>query len=187
MRSDEDLACGIQQGQTDDLRVLVERYHAPLFGYLYRLTGGDDALAEDLVQETFLRVLRSIAQYRYPRAFKPWLYTIATNLGRDHYKRLAVRKTVSMTDNMLNRPDLQSGAAPEAVAVALDEVAHVKAALADLPEHQREVVMLRYYQELALSEIAEALNIPVGTVKSRLSLGIKRLRTRLLEEEHERK
>jgi RNA polymerase sigma-70 factor (ECF subfamily) len=183
VRSDEALAYGVQQGHTDDLRALVERYHGPLLGYLYRLTGGDGVLAEDLVQETFLRVLRSIEQYRHPRAFKPWLYAIATNLGRDHYKRLATRQTVAITEAVLNQPDQRTSAAPEAVALAHDEAIWVNAALADLPDHQREVVVLRYYQELALTEIAEALNIPVGTVKSRLSLGLQRLRSRLMEEE----
>jgi RNA polymerase sigma-70 factor (ECF subfamily) len=163
----------------------VERYHGPLLGYLYRLTGGDGALAEDLVQDTFMRVLRSIDQYHYPRAFKPWLYAIATNLGRDHHKRLATRQTVSMSEAHLNQPDYRASAAPEAVAVAHDEAMGVKLALADLPDQQREVVMLRYYQELALTEIADVLNIPVGTVKSRLSLGLKRLRTQLEQEEQE--
>ena len=183
MQSDEMLARNIQQGQIADLRTLVERYHSPLLRYLYRLTGGDALLAEDLVQETFVRVIRAIHQYRYPRAFKPWLYAIATNLSRDYYKRLATRQTVAMTDTMLNQPDVYADVKPETIIVNREAEHQVAEALSDLPDHQREVVILRYYEELSLGEIADALHIPVGTVKSRLSLGLKRLRTQLVERE----
>ena len=183
MQTDEALAHSVQQGNMQDLQTLVERYHGPLLGYLYRLTSGDEALAQDLVQEAFLRVLHSIAQYQYPRRFKPWLYAIATNLGRDHYKSLATRRSVPMNEAVLEQPDSRQRSLPEAVALARDEALAVQAALLDLPEHQREAVVLRYYQELSLNEIAEVLNVPVGTVKSRLSLGLQRLREHLQEED----
>src|SRR5579875_1676794 len=81
----------ILAGDQAALAVLVTRHHAPLLGYLYRLVGGDRPLAEDLVQETLLHVLQQRA-YPAQRLFKPWLYTIATNLARDHFKSAAVRK-----------------------------------------------------------------------------------------------
>ncbi len=121
MQSDEALARSIQQGHMQDLQVLVDRYQGPLFGYLYRLTGGDGPLAEDLVQEAFVRVLHAISQYQYPRPFKPWLYSIATNLGRDHYKRLSTRQTTAMSDHLLEQADPQRQTMPEAVAIAQDE------------------------------------------------------------------
>ncbi|MBZ0277546.1 MAG: RNA polymerase sigma factor [Anaerolineae bacterium] len=184
MQTDEELAQGIQRGRRDDLAVLVGRHHSPLLGFLYRMTGGDRALAEDLVQEVFLRVLRGIDQYIYPRPFKPWLYQIAANLARDHYKRADTRRTESMPED-----DLSLGAAddppPEEVLLHNSEARQIAAAIRELPEHQREVVILRYYQEFSLAEIADALAIPVGTVKSRLSIGLNRLRTVWLEQEHE--
>lgn len=183
MQSDETLARKVQQGHTGDLRTLVERHHGPLLGYLYRLTYGDGPLAEDLVQEAFLRALRQIGQYRYPQRFKPWLYAIATNLARDHYKRLSTRQTTAMTDAMLEYPDRNPGKSPESVMVTQDEVAQVKIMLAALPDHQREVLLLRYIEEMSLAEIGETLEVPVGTVKSRLSLGLKRMRALLAEEE----
>jgi RNA polymerase sigma-70 factor (ECF subfamily) len=182
VQTDESLAYRIQQGNLHDLKILVERYHGPLLGYLYRLTGGDRALAEDLVQEAFLRVLRSIHRYQYPRRFKPWLYTIATNLGRDHYKSLAYRQTVSMSETTLDHMSGHTSGAPEVVVLAQDEAEAVRVVLLSLPEHQREAVILRYYQDLSLAEMAETLGVPVGTVKSRLSLGMKRLRLLLSEE-----
>src|SRR5262249_58630931 len=89
--SDEELLAGALDGDQIAFATLVTRYHAALLGYLYRLVGGDRALAEDLVQETLLRVLhrgRCSDDFR----FKPWLYTIATNLARDHFKSAAVRR-----------------------------------------------------------------------------------------------
>lgn len=179
MQRDEDLARGLQQGHRGDLVELVERHHSPLLGYLYRMTGGDRLLAEDLAQETFVRVLRGIASYRYPRPFKPWLYSIATNLARDYYKQADQRHTISMPED----PPPDESAAPEERLIDDMQAQQIALALMNLPAHQREAVVLRYYQELSLAEIAEALTIPVGTVKSRLSLGISRLRELVLERE----
>jgi RNA polymerase sigma-70 factor, ECF subfamily len=179
---DEDLALGIQQGNVGDLSGLVERHHSPLLGFLYRMTGGDRALAEDLVQETFLRLLRSIRQYQYPRPFKPWLYMIATNITRDHYKRAEMRHSVSMPEDGTEIFG-QHSEYLEDVVMFDDETRQVAIAMKRLPDHQREAVILRYFQELSLIEIAEILEVPVGTVKSRLSLGLGRLREMLLEQE----
>lgn len=164
---------GVQQGNQDDLARLVERHHSPLVGYLYRMTDGDRALAEDLVQETFVRLIQHIAQYQYPRPFKAWLYQIATNITRDHFKRADTRRAADFPDD-----DERLGAveAPEEILMIADDERRLATALRRLPDHQREVVILRYQQELSLAEIADALNIPVGTVKSRLSLGLTRLR-----------
>ena len=86
MQTDEQLARQLQRGDTQALAQLVERHHSPLLGFLYRLTGGDRALAEDLVQDTLLRVLRTSQQYHAARPFKPWLYAIALNVARKSRK-----------------------------------------------------------------------------------------------------
>jgi RNA polymerase sigma-70 factor (ECF subfamily) len=176
--TDEEYALGVQQGDLNDLTRLVERHHNPLIGFLYRMTGGDRTLAEDLAQETFVRVMHSIGLYQHPRPFKAWLYAIATNITRDYFKRAEIRRAADMPDEDLALSDDER---PEEALAADDEERRVAAALLRLPDHQREVVILRYYQELSLNEIAEALNIPVGTVKSRLSLGLDRLRAMLEE------
>jgi RNA polymerase sigma-70 factor (ECF subfamily) len=173
-RSDEELGRGVQQGEKGALVCLVDRHYDALIGYLYRLNGGDRMLSEDMVQETFLRVLRGIGGYDYPRPFKPWLYAIATNLARNHYKRADTRYAVTAEDEALEIRD--PGAQPEESLALDDETRDLVTALRVLPDHQREVIILRYCQELSLAEIAETLDIPVGTVKSRLSLGLRRLR-----------
>ena len=177
--ADEQLARRVQRGHTADLAVLVERHHSPLLGFLYRLTGGDRALAEDLTQESFLRALRSIQQYQPSRPFKPWLYAIAVNVARDHFKRAEVRYAVTLADDeLLALPD----------PIGLEETIEIDgpriaAAISALPVQQREAIILRYYQELSLAEIAAALDIPIGTVKSRLSLGLRQLRLWLKDDE----
>jgi RNA polymerase sigma-70 factor, ECF subfamily len=173
--SDEQLAQGLQQGDRAALTALVERHYDSLMGYLYRMTRGDRALAQDLAQETFLRALRGIGGYHYPRPFKPWLYAIATNLARNHYTSADARRT----ENADEDADYASDAAPDAALLERDEAHAVIAALDMLPDHQREVIILSFYQSLSLQAIADTLDIPLGTVKSRLSIGVKRLRERM--------
>ncbi len=177
--TDEQLALQVQLGRTSELAALIERHHSPLVGFLYRLTGGDRALAEDLTQETFLRAWRGIQQYQPSRRFKPWLYAIAINVARDHFKRAATRYAVLLTDE-----EFFSLADPIELEDSLpDETQRVALAIAALPVHQREAIILRYCQDLSLAEIAEALAIPIGTVKSRLSLGLRTLRLQLRDDE----
>jgi RNA polymerase sigma-70 factor (ECF subfamily) len=176
--TDEQLARQVQRGHTAALATLIERHHSPLLGFLYRLTSGDRALAEDLTQETFLRAWRGIQQYQAARRFKPWLYAIAVNVARDHFKRAATRYAVTLTDE-----EFFSLADPIELEDCLqDDSRRVARAISALPVHQREAIILRYYQDLSLAEIAEALSIPIGTVKSRLSLGLRQLRGQLKDD-----
>lgn len=170
-------------GNQSALAVLVGRHHAPLLSYLYRLVGGDRPLAEDLVQETLLRVLRQ-RTYQANRPFKPWLYTIATNLSRDHFKSAAVRQSQGGPNDeeaLLRLRD--PGASPEMRTLAAEQSSEVRLALAHLREEYRLVILLRFYQGFTMREIAETLRIPVGTVKSRLSMGVHRLRSMLTPQE----
>jgi len=178
-RSDEQLMAAVMAGDQVALAALVTRHHAPLLGYLYRLVGGDRQLSEDLVQETLLHVLRQ-RTYQADRPFKPWLYTIATNLARDYFKSAAMRQCGRSGDEeeaLLHLYDSAPG--PEERALAAEQGSEVRAALAQLREEYRIVVVLRFYQGFSLQEIAQTLHIPLGTVKSRLSVGVARLRSEL--------
>ncbi|BCL84591.1 RNA polymerase sigma24 factor [Ktedonobacteria bacterium brp13] len=175
-KSDEQLMAAVMAGDQVALAALVTRHHAPLLGYLYRL-GGDRQLAEDLVQETLLHVLRQ-GTYQAARPFKPWLYMIATNLARDYFKSAAVRqrwRSGDAEEALLHLSD--SEPSPEEHALAAEQGSEVRAALAQLRDEYRVVLVLRFYQGFSLQEIAETLHIPLGTVKSRLSVGVHRLRS----------
>ena len=178
-RSDEQLMAAAMVGDQVALATLVSRHHAPLFGYLYRLVNGDRQLAEDLVQDTLLHVLQE-RRYLPDRPFKPWLYTIATNLTRDYFKSAAVRHRGPTGDGehaLRYLPDRAPG--PEDRALAAEQGSEVQAAFTELSEEYRVVVLLRFYQGFSLQEIADTLKIPLGTVKSRLSVGVHRLRSLL--------
>ena len=178
-RSDEQLMAAVMAGDHVALATLVTRHHGQLLGYLYRLVGGDRPLAEDLVQETLLHVLRQ-RTCQSDRPFKPWLYTIATNLARDYFKSAAVRQRWRGGDEeeaLLQLYDSAPG--PEERALVAEQGSEVRAALAQLREEFRIVLLLRFYQGFSLQEIAETLQIPLGTVKSRLSVGVHRLHTLL--------
>lgn len=179
--TDESLAFATQRGDSQALAELIARHHGPLIGYLYRMCGGDRALAEDLTQEALLRVLRGIDRYAYPRPFKPWLYRIATNLARDHFKRADTRLTESLGEDNNDRSTTAPSIEGQLIAAA-DRDAVIAAVMA-LPETHRAVIVMRYYQAMPHAEIATALGIPIGTVKSRLHNAHKRLRC-VLEDEH---
>ncbi len=169
--TDEELMLSALHGDRLAIASLVERYYAPLFGYLFRLTDGDRSAAEDLIQDTFTRLL-SPRTYTTGRPLKPWLYAIATNLVRDHYRLLSRRD-----DTMLESAELLADSAdPIQDVVASEDARAVQAAIRSLGHEQRAAVVLRFYQDLSLAEIGQALGIPVGTVKSRLSLGARKLR-----------
>jgi RNA polymerase sigma-70 factor (ECF subfamily) len=176
--SDEQLARQAQQGERGAMAELFDRHYDRLVGYLYRLTLGDRALAEDLAQETFLRALRALGSFQPGLPFKPWLYAIASNAARNHLSRAELRRVDALA------PESTIAAAEpdaESAVIAAQAARAVTSALSALPPHQREVLLMFYYLDLTLAEIAEALAIPVGTVKSRLSLGRERLRAALKE------
>ena len=176
--SDERLLAAVLAGEMDALAVLVTRYQGPLTGYLDRLVGPDWALAQDLVQETFLRVLRQHT-CRGDRPFRPWLYAIATNLARDHFKSAAVQRSVELDDAVADRlPDCAAG--PEEQALAAERGGVIAEALLTLSAEYRATLVLRFYSGLSLQEIADTLEVPLGTVKSRLSVGLRRLREALI-------
>jgi RNA polymerase sigma-70 factor (ECF subfamily) len=172
--SDEQLLAAVLAGEMEALAILVARYQVPLTGYLDRLVGPDWALAQDLAQETFVRVLRQ-QTCRGNRPFRPWLYAIATNLARDYFKSAAVQRAVRLDAEFASRlADWAAG--PEEHALAAERAADVAEALRCLGAEYRAALALRFYNGLSLQEIADTLEVPLGTVKSRLSVGLRRLR-----------
>jgi RNA polymerase sigma-70 factor (ECF subfamily) len=180
MAADEVLMEKVRGGDRAALGVLVERYHAPLTGYLVRMTNGQRELAEDMVQMTFMKLIQSRESYQAGRTFRPWLYTIATNLARDHFRRLETRKTEAW-DEALDELAGKCEGEPEKLLVRGEQAALVAGAVQRLSEPLRAALVLRFYQDLSLEEIAQVLEIPLGTVKSRLSAAIRQLHKTLAE------
>lgn len=172
-KTDEQLLSGYKSGNTNDFRVLVERYRQPLASYLFRMVRDAHAV-EDLFQEVFMSVHRSLATFDFSRRFRPWVYAIATNLARDEMRR---RHNAALTvlDGAGDSEDgglytvVESLSESPEDSMGLDEQKRfIRRTVETLPEHLKTVLVLFHYQELKYREIADALEIPIGTVKSRL-------------------
>ncbi len=161
MQTDEALARHVAEGDEGALRELLRRYEQPLARFLHRQTGGRDV--DDLYQETWLRVVRNAARFDAERRFSTWLFQIAVNLCRDWHRR-APPEPQEREDEPA--PDVQA---------RTDAALDAEQLLARLPAAQREVVVLRYYEDLSEDEVAAILDIPKGTVKSRLHQAIARM------------
>ena len=175
-----------QEGDPAAFNLLVWRWERPLYNFVYKYVG-DATLAEDLVQDTFLKVLKSISRYTYQGSLSTWLYRIAINLCKDHLKRKRL-PMVSMHDYYTTgsgeRVYVQDRVRDETARTdeslkAEEREELVRRLLAGLPEEERIVILLKEYQELTFREIAEVLDVPDGTVKSRLYPGLRSMRESL--------
>lgn len=172
MTTDEDLFHEWQRGSAGALEALVRRHHAPLLAHLARLTGNPQ-LAEDLAQETFLRLVRSAHSYHYPRPFLPWLYTIARHLARNAQVS-AYAQHVALGAEIPDAPSTEPD--PEEWLERWERREGLRAALQSLSFEQQEVLSLRFGQGFSVEETAGVLGIPPGTVKSRCFVALRRLR-----------
>ncbi len=172
--SDEQLMARVRGGEVEAFDALFERYRRRLFGFLFRRCD-ETAAAEDLFQETWIRVIRARKRFDPRRRFSTWLFQIANNLCRDRVRRLTVdiRKREALHQQAQARSESAAASSPE-LSVALP--ADLRERLAALPDRLREVLVLRYYHDLSEGEIAEIVGVPRGTVKSRLHTAVKTLR-----------
>lgn len=165
------------------LAALVEAYAPRVFGLLFRLTGSRDR-AEEMMQETFLRVVRTIDQYEDQGRFEAWLFRIAANLAKDEGRRLVRRGTTSPLED--SGAEVSPGPAgsedqgdPAARLIAREDTERLAACIAGLSDAEREIIVLRHYAELSFKEIADLLGIPLGTALARAHRALAKLRSEL--------
>jgi RNA polymerase sigma-70 factor, ECF subfamily len=180
LEQDREDAERLRKGDLSGLDGLMRRHQDRLLRYLQRLLG-DPTLAEDLFQQAWLHVAERIRRYDAERPFVPWLLTVARNLALDHLRRYR-------PDSLEDGPEPAVPAAggpspgpdPLAHTLAAERGQRVAVALRELGVHEREMLCLRFEQDLALSQIAEVLGVPLPTAKARLYRALSRLRGRLL-------
>jgi RNA polymerase sigma-70 factor (ECF subfamily) len=180
--SDEELVERFQNGEASAFDTLVRRWERKLQGAIYRLVGpGDDV--RDLSQETLLKAYRGLGTFKKEARFSSWLYQIALNVCRDRMRRTRGKSYLSF-DELSEVGEAAGDAGPSALELieARDLSRQVAAAVAALPEEQREVVVLKEYQGLTFLEIAETLDVPLSTVKTRLYRGLGQLRQQLVRQ-----
>jgi RNA polymerase sigma-70 factor (ECF subfamily) len=175
-----EIARGLRRHDADLLDRLIEQYQHRLLRFLIYLTGNRET-AEDLFQETWLRVLERGNQYDGKHNFSTWLFTVARNLSLDALRR---KKPASL-DTTTGEDEEPMDIADSKLASAFDLVAEqeqselVTRALGGIPQEYREAIVLRFHEELSLEEIAAITRTPLGTVKSRLYRGLNHLMPRL--------
>jgi RNA polymerase sigma-70 factor (ECF subfamily) len=181
-RSDEELVEACQAGESSAFDLLVARWEDKIRGAAYRLLGSEEE-ARDAAQEAFLKAYRALPDFKGEARFSSWLYQITVNLCRDRLRRRKGRNLVSL-DALEDAGPVVAARAPGALDLVeqLDLRRAVRRAIEALSEEQREVVILKEYQGLTFLEIAQALELPVSTVKTRLYRGLGQLRLQLQNE-----
>jgi RNA polymerase sigma-70 factor (ECF subfamily) len=157
-QSDEQLMVAFSRGQTDAFSALFLRYKQPLFGF-FRRRVADPPLAEELVQETFIAVLRAAARYQPSALFRTYLYAVGFKILRAHRRKTAFRATFLGEQPPGSEPAIDN---------AIETQALMREAVGKLERLDREVLLLREFEQLSYAEIAELLQLPLNTVRSRL-------------------
>jgi RNA polymerase sigma-70 factor (ECF subfamily) len=176
--ADEDLMALVQDGDARAFEVIFDRHADAAFSLAYRMCGRR-AVAEDVVQEAFLSLWRSGARYDRARgSVRSWVLGVVHNRAIDLFRRDAVRTSRDVSDESA----VERMPAPESTegeAHRRDDASQVRRALQELPDDQRQVIELAYFGGFSHSEIAAQLQLPAGTVKGRMRLGLTKLRLAL--------
>jgi len=188
--ADEALMLLYQQGEVRAFEILLTRHRRPVFNFILRFVRSRE-LAEDLLQETFLRVIKGAENYRRKAKFTTWLYTIARNLCVDQSRRAKHRRAQSL-DAPLSKgdagnsgtlldvvPGTEMGSDRKAVSQQLHQTLHK--AISSLSEEQREVFLMREFLDMPFKQISDVVGVPENTVKSRMRYALEKLRLELDE------
>jgi RNA polymerase sigma-70 factor (ECF subfamily) len=179
--SDEELVALSQGGDLDSFNQLVLRWERPIYALAYRVIGREEE-ARDVAQETFLRAFRALKGFKGQAKFSSWLYRITLNLCRDWMRRER-RAPVAQAPEGVDLVELAGEATPaesiEALVGRRELGRAVSKAMALLPEEQRTAIILKEYHGLTFQEIAELLDCPLSTVKTRLYQGLSVVRKQL--------
>ena len=159
-----------QKGDTEALEKLIDRYYDNIFSYLFRKVGSIE-LAEDLTQEVFLRLVKTLSRYRPTGKFSNYVFTIAVNAANDYF-----RKNKLFIHEELNSVDIDAGIDIEGILIEQEQHIRLKEALEKLPDMQKDAILLRYFHNMKIKNIAKITGTNPSTVKSRISQGLNKLK-----------
>jgi RNA polymerase sigma-70 factor (ECF subfamily) len=165
-------------GNEAAIEAFIREHEAGVFRLALSILG-DPADAHEIAQETFIAALRALPSYQERKSLKAWLYVIALNLSRSHLRKRRFLEKLKATTTALFRLESQKQASPEQTVIRNEKEAAIWSELNKLDERHRIVVILRYFQDLPVAEIALVLDINEGTVHSRLHTARERLRVAL--------
>ena len=172
--TEEDLLKAAKEGSDDALGQLFDRVRLDLLSFLYRMSGNREA-AQDLLQETFLRLTRNRLSYEFPRPARAWIYTIARNLALNRARRPGFASLTAIVEDSGWEPEGREEAKDQVV--TKEDLQRLSRAIQDLPEGTREAVTLRKIEELDYDDIARMLGTTPGAVRERVRFGLEKLRT----------
>jgi RNA polymerase sigma-70 factor (ECF subfamily) len=179
--TDEELVTRAAEGDADSFNLLIRRWERPIYALAYRTIGREED-ARDICQETFLKAYRGLPKFRGQAKFSSWLYRIALNVCRDWARRERRTPVVQAPENT-DLLELSTAAEPsesiEDLVARRDMTRAVERVMARLPEEQRTAIVLKEYHGLTFQEIADLLDCPLSTVKTRLYQGLVVLRREL--------
>jgi RNA polymerase sigma factor (sigma-70 family) len=177
--TDEQLIDRVRQGHSDAYRVLVERHKGYIYTLIYRMVPHKET-AEDLTQEVFVKLFRSLAHFRGDAKFTTWLYRMTTNLVTD-FRRSQKRKPYEALLDKMKGWFTDAREQPEEIALLKDEQERMQALLSELPDKYRLIMYLFHYKQLSYQEMANATGLPVKTLETRLYRGKALLKEKWLE------
>ena len=181
MDEDDELVERARAGDVAAFEDLVARYQARALRLAWSLAGGD---AEDAVQEAFVKAYRSLDRFRPGAAFRPWLFAIVANEARNRRRSAGRRERLALRAEAMERRGVAGDeVSPEEAALTADRRRRLAAAIETLGDRDREVIACRWFAGLTEAEMAAVLSCRPGTVKSRLSRALERLRAALPAEE----
>ena len=163
-----------QKGERDAFDTLFKQYEKRVYNLSYRLSGNYDE-ANDISVDAFLRVYQAIRLFRGDANFSTWLYRIVTNVYLDRRKRqknkqhLSLEEYIELEENSVARQVEDPSPTPPMVMEGVERAELLQGAIGQLPDYQRAMIVLYHKEGLAYEEIAEVMNLPIGTVKSRLN------------------
>ncbi|MFC5450041.1 RNA polymerase sigma factor [Paenibacillus aestuarii] len=177
--TDEQLVEQVRQGRSEAYRVLIERHKSYIYTIIYRMVEHKET-AEDLTQDVFMKLYRTIANFRGEAKFTTWLYRIATNLVTD-YRRSQKRKPYTALLDKMKGWLRDTKAQPEEVVLQKDEQQRMQLLLAGLPDKYRLILYLYHYKQLSYQEMSAITGLPVKTLETRLYRGKAMLKEKWLE------
>jgi RNA polymerase sigma-70 factor, ECF subfamily len=190
--TDEVLMLRYQGGDRTSFATLVRRHKTPVFNFVLRQVRAP-AVAEDITQDVFVRVVQGSNDFRHNSRFSTWVYTIAKNLCIDHARKMSHRKHASLDHSASGEPDGPTlgdkvsdphpRSSVDRTAIGGELEAHIRRAVEELPEDQREVFLLREVANIPFKEIADMAGVSENTIKSRMRYALERLQKALAEYE----
>jgi RNA polymerase sigma-70 factor (ECF subfamily) len=177
--SEKSLIDGCLQGNSNAFSLLVKLYRKQLYTYLYRLAG-NRVTAEDLFQETLLKVWRNLKHYNEQNKFSSWLFSIAHNVAIDSIRKRKVRDKIKYLEEITEQDDSHN---PHFTLEKKETTYKIMQSINKLPEKQKQVLLLRQHSKMTFKEIAELLNEPLNTVLGHMHYAVKKLRKELVDKD----